>query len=560
MNKRVDLMKIALLQLNLTIGDFEGNLKKILMSAEKAAAAGAQLAVTSELAITGYPPRDYLLDQYFIKRSLGFAQELAERLQGKIQVLAGIPLENSGEGRPLFNAAALLQNRGIVGIFKKSLLPTYDVFDEDRYFEPSPGDDILEIGGEKIGITICEDIWNDKDFWKRPRYHLDPVAHLVEKGAKAVLNLSASPFTVGKQKIRESMISQLSAKHKMPIFYVNQVGGNDDLIFDGRSMGFDSSGKLMARGKGFEEDLIIVEIPVRLGIVSEDDFTPEAEIWKALVIGTHDYVKKCGFSTVLLGLSGGIDSSLTACIGAEALGSNNVLGVLMPSPYSSRGSIEDSLKLAHNLGIKTLTIPIEEAMKSYEKILREPFANYAADVTEENIQARIRGNLLMALSNKFHSMLLTTGNKSELAVGYCTLYGDMSGGLAVISDVPKTMIYAISHWYNAWKNKEVIPESIFEKPPSAELRPNQIDQDTLPPYDLLDEILKNVIELHASEEDLLLKGYNSDIVRKVINMVKQAEFKRKQAAPGLKVTDRAFGSGWRMPIAAKTLSRAFPLI
>jgi NAD+ synthase/NAD+ synthase (glutamine-hydrolysing) len=545
-------MKIALLQLNFTVGDLEGNSSKIVDAVEKAEKAGAQLAITSELAITGYPPKDYLLNRSFINQTLKTVKKLAEKLNGKIQLLVGLPIKNKGEGRPLFNAAALLKHGEIFKTFKKSLLPTYDVFDEDRYFEPSSGEELLEIEGEKIGITICEDIWNDKDFWERPRYHMDPLAQLVNKGSTLVINLSSSPFTVGKQIIRESMLSQMAAKHKIAIFYVNQVGGNDDLIFDGRSMVYDGSGKLLARGKGFQEDIILIDWPGGSGIVCQDDFIHESEIWRALVVGTKDYVKKCGFSKTLLGLSGGIDSSLTACIAVEALGSSSVLGVLMPSPYSSRGSVEDALKLAGNLNIKTITLPIKDLMKVYAEVLKAPFTNYFADVTEENIQARIRGNLLMALSNKFHSLLLTTGNKSELAVGYCTLYGDMSGGLAIISDVPKTMVYAVSRWYNDWKKREIIPQIVFTKAPSAELKPDQTDQDFLPSYEVLDAVLKRVIELHLTPDEIVQDGFDEQLVRKVLKMIKQAEFKRKQAAPGLKVTDRAFGTGWCMPIAAES--------
>jgi NAD+ synthase/NAD+ synthase (glutamine-hydrolysing) len=465
-------------------------------------------------------------------------------------------------GRPLFNCAALLRNGRVERTFRKTLLPTYDVFDEDRYFEPESDAQILELGEERLGVSICEDIWNDSDFWLRRRYHTDPVAELAAAGVGAIINLSASPFTVGKQEHRVAMLGELAKKHHLPFLYVNQVGGNDDLVFDGRSMAFDREGRLAARASGFQEDLIVVDLDELSRIrfeegapadrIAEDDFHPDSEIWRALVLGTRDYVIKCGFSGVLLGLSGGIDSSLVAAIAAAALGPENVLGVLMPSPFTSRNSIDDAETLAKNLGIRTLTLGITEIMGSFERELAGPFQGQKKDVTEENIQARIRGNLLMALSNKFGLVLLTTGNKSELAVGYCTIYGDMSGGLAVISDVPKTAVYRLARWINSREKKEVIPASILNKPPTAELRPGQTDQDSLPPYPVLDDILQRYIEQHQSRVDLLALGYEKEMVDRVLSLVKNAEFKRRQAAPGLKVTDRAFGSGWRMPVASRT--------
>lgn len=402
----------------------------------------------------------------------------------------------------------------------------------------------------KIGVTICEDIWNDKDFWEIRRYDNDPIETLLAEGINCIVNLSASPFTVGKQRVRESMLSNTARKYKIPVLYVNQVGGNDELVFDGRSCAFDATGRLIAKGKPFTEDIIIVDLNSYSGVISNDDFTPEAEAWNALVCGTRDYIRKCGFKKVVLGLSGGIDSSLTATVAVEAIGKENVLGVLMPSPYSSKGSIDDSLELAKNLGIKTIIIPIEEIMKSYQLSLKEAFAGYKEDVTEENIQSRIRGNLLMAISNKYGALLLTTGNKSELAVGYCTIYGDMSGGLAVIGDVPKTMVYRIAKWLNKVKGN-IIPQTIIDKAPSAELRPNQTDQDSLPPYDVLDEILFRHIELHKSKDEIIEEGFEKETVARVLKLVEKAEFKRKQAAPCIKITDRAFGTGWRIPIACK---------
>ncbi|MGO9272533.1 MAG: NAD+ synthase [Terriglobia bacterium] len=543
-------MRIALLQLDQIVGDIGGNATRIRTATREAAKQGADLVVTSELALLGYLPRDLLLQPSLIRYSWEVLERLAAELCGAPPVLVGLAEPNhASEGRPLFNSAALLAGGEVLDRFHKCLLPTYDVFDEDRYFEPAPDNQVLRLGDWTLGVTICEDIWNDRDFWQRRRYHKDPVEVLAQAGANAVINLSASPFSVGKQYLRESMLSQMAAKHGLPLVYVNQVGGNDDLVFDGRSCAFDGTGKPIARGRAFKEDLVLVDLDPPAGRVEADDFSPESEIWRALVLGTGDYVRKCGFHSVLLGLSGGIDSAVTAAVAAEALGAGNVLGVLMPSPFSSRGSIEDAECLARNLGISTLTLPIEDVMQAFDRTLRPAFTGRPRDVTEENIQARIRGNLLMALSNKYGSLLLTTGNKSELAVGYCTIYGDMSGGLAVISDVPKTMIYRLARWLNA--QRPAVPESILAKAPSAELRPDQTDQDTLPPYDLLDEILARHIERHQSAEEIITQGFDGGTVRRVLHLVKIAEFKRKQAAPGIKVTDRAFGVGWRMPIASK---------
>ncbi len=542
-------MKIALLQLNPTVGDLPGNRALIASAAKRAS--DVDLAVTSELALLGYPPRDLLLNADFVERSWAALRELAQELSDLPPILVGLAEPNLDEvGRPLFNSAALLRHGRVERTFKKTLLPTYDVFDEDRYFEPAAEPQILVLQDAILGISICEDIWNDRDFWKRRRYRTDPVQELVAAGAQAVINLSASPFTAGKQRHREAMLTDLAKKHRIPFFYVNQVGGNDDLVFDGRSCVFDGKGRLVARAKGFEEDLIIADLAGAAGTIARDDFTPESEIWRALVLGTRDYVHKCGFSGVLLGLSGGIDSSLVAAIAAFALGPQNVLGVLMPSPYTSQPSVQDASELAQKLGIKTITMSITDIMKSYDRELARPFLGQPKDVTEENIQARIRGNLLMALSNKFGLLLLTTGNKSELAVGYCTIYGDMSGGLAVISDVPKTAVYRLAKWLNA-QGCEVIPTAVLHKAPTAELRFDQTDQDSLPPYGVLDDILERYLELHQSKEELLALGYEEAVVEKVLRLVKNAEFKRRQAAPGLKVTDRAFGSGWRMPVASR---------
>ena len=545
-------MKIALLQINPTVGDLAGNARLIAGAVRDAALYEADLAVTPELALVGYLPRDLLLSRAFVARAWDVAADLARELTGQPPVLVGLPEPNpSNEGRPLFNSAVLLRGGRIEQKFRKTLLPTYDVFDEDRYFEPFRGPQILELGGKRLGISICEDVWNDRDFWKRRRYHHDPVEELVRAGAQAIVNLSASPFSVGKQHLRAEMLGSMARRHGVPVVYVNQFGGNDDLVFDGRSAAFNAAGAPIACGRAFDADIVICDLDQRKPLPAAVDITPESEIWQALVLGTRDYVRKCGFSHVVLGLSGGVDSALTAAIAADAVGPDHVLGVLMPSPYSSRGSIDDALRLAANLGIETLTLPIEPAMQAMDTTLARAFAGDARDVTEENIQARIRGNLLMALSNKRGALLLTTGNKSELSVGYCTLYGDMSGGLAVIADVPKTMVYRVSRWLNTERGRAVIPESTLTKAPSAELRPNQTDQDSLPPYDVLDDILQRHIEQHQPADEIIAAGFDAVTVRRVLRLVRLAEFKRKQAAPGLKVTDRAFGTGWRMPIAAK---------
>jgi NAD+ synthase (glutamine-hydrolysing) len=546
-------MRIALAQRNYTVADLEGNAALIADAARDAAEQNANLVVTSELALLGYPSRDLLLRPAFIQRSWEVLEQLARELRGACPVLVGVAEPNdASEGRALFNSAVLLADGKLAMRFRKCLLPTYDVFDEDRYFEPTSGPAILELKGWRLGVTICEDAWNDRDFSQRRRYHTDPIEILAASTPDCVINLSASPFTAGKQKFREDMLGGIAGKHRIPLLYVNQVGGNDDLVFDGRSCAFDKAGKLIARGRSFEEDLVLIDLQQLTGDIALDDFSSEAEIWKALVLGTRDYVRKCGFEHVLLGLSGGVDSSLTAAIAVEAVGAKNVLGVLLPSPYTSPESVEDALQLADGLGIRTLTIPIERPMQAFEESLREAFTGYSSDVTEENLQARIRGNLLMALSNKFGALLLTTGNKSEIAAGYCTLYGDMSGGLAVISDLPKKMVYRLA-WVNREKYK--IPDRVLVKAPSAELRVNQKDEDTLPPYELLDAILGLHIEHHQSAGEIVAQGFDEETVQQVLERIKSAEFKRKQAAPGIKVTDRAFGTGWRMPIARREWER-----
>jgi NAD+ synthase/NAD+ synthase (glutamine-hydrolysing) len=545
-------MKIALLQVNPTVGDLHGNRTIIMEALRQAAAAGADLAVTPELALVGYLPRDLLLSGGFIRKSREALEALARDAAALPPVLVGVPEPNhSDEGRPLFNSAALLCKGSVLQHFRKALLPTYDVFDEDRYFEPFHGPQLLDIAGRRVGISICEDIWNDRDYWKRRRYHHDPIEELVHAGAEVVINLSASPFTAGKQRRREEMLSSMAKKHRVPVAYVNQFGGNDDLVFDGRSGMYNGDGTPVARGRSFDADVVICDIDGAKPIAPPADLGIESEVWRALVLGTRDYARKCGFRSVVLGLSGGIDSALTAAIAAEALGRDCVLGVLMPSPYSSQGSLDDAGELAENLGIETMTLPIASLMHTFDETLREALAAPPRDVVAENIQARIRGNLLMALSNTRGALLLTTGNKSELSVGYCTLYGDMSGGLAVIADVPKTLVYAVARWRNQTESRALIPESSLTKAPSAELRPNQTDQDSLPPYEVLDAILQRHIEQHQGADEITAAGFDAETVSRVLRLVQIAEFKRKQAAPGLKVTDRAFGTGWRMPIAGR---------
>jgi NAD+ synthase (glutamine-hydrolysing) len=545
-------MKIGLLQINPTVGDLGGNARLIAEALREAGSRGANLAITPELALVGYLPRDLLLDPAFVARSWDALARLARETADLPPVLVGLPEPNpSDEGRPLFNSAVLLHGGELQQRFRKALLPTYDVFDEDRYFEPFHGPQVLELGGRRLGISICEDVWNDRDFWKRRRYHHDPIVELVRAGADAIVNLSASPFTAGKHAKREAMLGSMAQKHRVPVAYVNQYGGNDDLVFDGRSCAFGASGAPVARGRSFDSDVVICDLDRAVALDPPGDLDVESEIWRALVLGTRDYARKCGFTSAVIGLSGGIDSALTAAIAAEALGKDRVLGVMMPSPYSSAGSLDDARALAANLGIETLTLPIKPAMHAYGDILREPFSHGHAEIALENIQARIRGNLLMALSNQRGSLLLTTGNKSELAVGYCTLYGDMSGGLAVIADVPKTMVYRVARWRNASASCAIIPEATLTKPPSAELRPNQTDQDSLPPYETLDGILRRHVEQHQSVDDIVAAGFDRATVERVLQLVRNAEFKRKQAAPVLKVTDRAFGTGWRMPIAAR---------
>jgi NAD+ synthase (glutamine-hydrolysing) len=546
-------MKIGFAQINPTVGDLRGNFDRILSAYERLADAGAELVLTPELAITGYPPQDLVFKSQFVPQNLEVLDKLQARLRGAA-LLVGYVERNQERGKPFHNAAALLQPGAPISKTFKSLLPTYDVFDEDRYFEPGCNSAPLMLGDKKIGVTICEDIWTEH-YLPRPFYDVEPVRALVEQGAEIIVNLSASPFSLNKPAIRREMVSALAQAHKRPIFYCNAVGGNDQLVFDGNSIAVNANGELIARLPGFQTAEQIIDS----GAASPIQFTepePSADLFAALSLGVRDYLAKCGFKSAVLGLSGGIDSAVVAAIAVDALGAENVVGVSMPSPYSSRGSIDDALALAKNLGIKCLEIPIANAFGAFKAQFAEVFAGLPEDTTEENMQARLRGMILMSLSNKFGHIVLSTGNKSELAVGYCTLYGDMAGGLAIISDVPKTMVYELARWMNsdksrACRDRETIPRSTIEKPPSAELKPGQTDQDTLPPYDVLDEILRLYVEENLGARDIISHGFDEKTVRWVQRRVDINEYKREQAAPGIKVTSRAFGVGRRMPIAQR---------
>ncbi|MHC5735233.1 NAD+ synthase [Nostoc sp.] len=550
-------MKIAIAQINPTIGDLLLNAQKILEAAQRAASSGARLLLTPELSLCGYPPRDLLLNPSFVEAMGITLQNLAQDLPPNLAVLVGTVEPNiqahiSG-GKSLFNSIALLENGQVKQVFHKRLLPTYDVFDERRYFEEGLQANYFNLDNIDIGVTICEDLWNDEEFWGKRSYTVNPIADLAILGVDLIVNLSASPYTAGKQQFRETMLRHSAVRFQQPMIYANQVGGNDDLVFDGRSFALNRQGEIMCRARGFDTDLLVVEFDetqrdLQLGSVAPVYESEDEEIWQALVLGVRDYARKCRFSKAVLGLSGGIDSAIVAAIATAALGKENVLGVLMPSPYSSEHSVSDALALAENLGIKTNLLPIGELMQGFDQTLGDLFAGTEFGLAEENIQSRIRGNLLMAIANKFGYLLLSTGNKSEMAVGYCTLYGDMNGGLAVIADVPKTRVYSLCHWLN--RNNEIIPENVLTKAPSAELKPGQVDQDSLPPYEILDDILQRLIHNHQSAAQIVAAGHDAVIVDRVIQMVARAEFKRRQAPPGLKITDRAFGTGWRMPIAS----------
>lgn len=542
-------MKIALAQFNPTIGDFEGNSARVQQLAWEAQAGGAEIAVFSELCLCGYPPQDLIERPAFVRRNQEAVECLARVVP--IPVVVGyVGKAQDNTGKPVANSAAVIGHGKLLFEQRKMLLPTYDVFDESRYFQPAHTQHAFSLGPEILGITICEDIWNDKNFWAQRLYERDPVTELVGKGSSVILNISSSPYTIDKRGTRHDMLKAMAQRHQVPVVYVNQVGGNDSLIFDGSSVAFLPDGRVAALAKSFEEDLIFFDTATGAGDVRPQISDELEAAYRALVLGTRDYVRKCAFRKVVIGLSGGIDSALVATIATDALGADNVIGVSMPGPYSSEGSLLDARKLAQNLGIQLLTLPIMDAFNSYRATLKDAFAGLAPGVAEENIQARIRGNLLMALSNKFGSLVLSTGNKSEMAVGYCTLYGDMAGGLAVISDVPKTMVYELARFANSQKYR--IPEDSLTKAPSAELRPNQTDQDSLPPYDVLDRILKAYVEdLRSPEEIAGHYGFSLDLTRNVALQVDRNEYKRKQAPPGLKVTSKAFSVGRRFPLAQK---------
>jgi NAD+ synthetase len=547
-------VKIALAQINPTVGDFTGNLGKIVAVSRRAAELGARLTVFSELAICGYPPADFLEKPSFLARCRTAVDELAAATSDlTTAVAAGVALAADGDsGKPAVNAAVLLDGGSLLLEQHKRLLPFYDVFDEQRYFAPSKAQQVVELDGVRLAITICEDAWNDKNFWPRRLYKIDPMEELMRQRPAVHINLSSSPFWHGKRALRREMLAAIARRDAVPVLMCNQVGGNDSLIFDGSSLAFNAHGELIAQAASFEEDLVVIDLNAELDAPTmaapEEDDTAAA--YRALVLGTRDYVRKCGFRKVLVGLSGGIDSALVAAIAKDALGAENVLGVGMPSPYSSAGSIEDSRRLAANLGIKYEVIGISGLFEEYTRALAPQFAGMKADTTEENIQSRIRGALLMALSNKFSALVLTTGNKSEMAVGYCTLYGDMVGALAVIGDLVKTRVYAVCRWLN--RDHEVIPPAVLEKPPSAELRPDQKDTDSLPPYEVLDPILEAYVERYETAESIAqANGFSLELVQQVVRLVERSEYKRQQAAPVLKVTSKSFGMGRRFPIAVK---------
>jgi NAD+ synthase (glutamine-hydrolysing) len=575
-------MKLAIAQLNPTIGDLAHNAQQILEAARQADQLGAQVVVTTELVLCGYPPRDLLLRPGFIDAMAQTLDRLAADLPPHLAVLVGFAAANpkarySGE-KPLFNSTALLQGGQVQQVFHKQLLPTYDVFDEHRYFAEGQGPSsfTLPLGdwGVRIGVTICEDLWNDEEFWGGRSYPRNPIADLAEAGVDLVINLSASPYSLGKAEVRTAMLAHSATRFRCPILYANQVGANDDLIFDGTSLAFNRRGELVARLPSYQAGLAVIDYdpvahdlrPGAIAPLPEDD---NEALWSALVLGVRDYTHKCGFQRAVIGLSGGIDSALVAAIAAAALGPDQVLGVLMPSPYSSDHSVTDAQALADALGLAHHTLAIGPLMADYDQVLDPLFADTAPGIAEENIQSRIRGNLLMAISNKFGHLLLSTGNKSEMAVGYCTLYGDMNGGLAVIADVPKTRVYALCRWLNQQRDlaapalaalaprachSPLIPPAILTKAPSAELKPGQVDQDSLPPYEVLDDILERLVQRHEPIAAIVAAGHDAAVVDRVVGLVARAEFKRRQAPPVLKVTDRAFGLGWRMPIANRWTS------
>jgi NAD+ synthase/NAD+ synthase (glutamine-hydrolysing) len=563
-------VKIALAQINPTVGDFTGNAAKLRQFALDARSRGAELVVFPELSVCGYPPRDLVEVPAFVARSREVLEQLAAEFTD-IAIIAGFPARASSEtGKTVTNSAALLRHGRIDFVQSKRLLPTYDVFDEMRNFAPATTQRLFSLEGEKVALTICEDAWNDKAFWSRRLYGSDPIEELVGLGGQLILNISASPFHVGKRELRQAMLASIARQHHRPVLLVNQVGGNDSLVFDGSSLALNAAGEVVAQAKSFEEDLILIDTATMTGDIHEQVAGEEGSAYAALVLGTRDYVRKCGFQKVVVGLSGGIDSALTSVIAVDALGAENVVGISMPSQYSSEGSIADARALANNLGICFEVVPIGEIFASYRTALSGVFRGREEDVTEENLQARARGGILMAVANKFSALVLTTGNKSELGVGYCTLYGDMVGGLAVISDVPKTLVYRLARYVNssctcscnlnpsransncANLPRNVIPEASITKPPSAELRPDQKDSDSLPPYDVLDRILEEYVgNLRSGPEIAAITGFDEAVIASVIRLIDRSEYKRQQAAPGIRISTKAFGIGRRFPIAAR---------
>lgn len=542
-------MKILLVNINPIIGYLQYNFEKLRVKILEAEKLNVNLIIFPELVLTGYPPLDLLDKRSFIDEVLSYNKKIAE-LSNRVGIIFGtVTREEDSVGTNIFNSAVFCSNGEIKSIHKKSLLPNYDVFDEVRYFEASSNVHLLNLNEIRFGITICEDAWNDKDFWVHRLYEFDPVEKNAKLGADILINISASPFSIGKEKIRTEMFSQIARKHKKVVLFVNQVGANTDLIFDGGIKVFDRNGKLILASNRFEESSVLFDTEKNYDEIKYEYPSDIEDIYHALILGIKDYCQKTGFQKAVLGLSGGIDSALVAVLAKEALGPENVLCVMMPSQYSSEGSIKDSKRLIENIGVKSTIIPINKLFGEFKEALRQEFDDLPEDVTEENLQSRIRGVLLMALSNKFGYLLLATGNKSELATGYATLYGDMCGGLAPISDLYKTKVYELARFIN--RNKEIIPIEILNKKPSAELRPNQTDQDTLPPYDILDQILYNYIEEAKEEEEIVSLGFDKELVKKVLKMVDRAEYKRKQAAPGLKVTKKAFGPGRRFPIVQR---------
>ena len=538
-------------QINPTVGDFSGNAAKIIQFALQAKSAGAGLILFPELAVCGYPPRDLVERPSFVARCHATVERIAAETQGIAVICGTVTPAEAESGKTVMNSAVLLREGRIDLTQSKMLLPTYDVFDEMRNFTPAKSQQLFSFCGKQMALTICEDAWNDKRFWNRQLYRVDPVEELVRAGGNFVLNISASPFWLGKRELRRDMLTSIARNQKVPVAMVNQVGGNDSLVFDGSSVVIAPDGQVIAQGKSFEEDLIYFDSQKLTGDMHPQVEGEEGSAYEALVLGTRDYVHKCGFQRAIIGLSGGIDSALTAAIAADALGAENLIGVGMPGPYSSRGSIDDARELADNLKLRFELLSIDEIYAAARQTLAPVFAGMPEDVTEENIQSRARGLLLMAMSNKFGALVLSTGNKSELAVGYCTLYGDMVGGLAVISDVPKTLVYRISAYVNS--RRQVIPKATIEKSPSAELRPDQKDSDSLPPYDVLDAILEDYVEESSSAERIArVHNFDLDLVRRVIRMVERSEYKRQQAAPGIKISAKAFGYGRRFPIAAKS--------